>query len=52
MGRLLPSDGRPRIFILVARPLVTSLVLASGVSVPAVLAVDVRKLFDGSQHER
>jgi hypothetical protein len=35
-----------------ARALVTSLVLASGVNVPAVLTVDARKLFDGSQRER
>ena len=35
-----------------ARALVTSLVLASGVNVPAVLSVDARKLFDGSQRER
>jgi hypothetical protein len=35
-----------------ARALVSSLVLASGVNVPAVLTVDARKLFDGSQRER
>jgi hypothetical protein len=35
-----------------ARALVSSLVLASGVSVPAVLTVDARKLFDGSRRER
>jgi hypothetical protein len=35
-----------------ARALVTSLVLASGVNVPAVLSVDARKLFDESRRER
>jgi hypothetical protein len=35
-----------------ARALVSSLVLASGVSVPAVLTVDARKLFDGARRER
>jgi hypothetical protein len=35
-----------------ARALVSSLVLASGASVPAVLTVDARKLFDESRRER
>jgi hypothetical protein len=35
-----------------ARALVSSLVLASGASVPAVLTVDARKLFDGARRDR
>jgi hypothetical protein len=35
-----------------ARALISSLVLASGVSVPAVLTADARKLFDGSRQDR
>jgi hypothetical protein len=35
-----------------ARALVSSLVLASGASVPAVLTADARKVFDGSRRER